>query len=166
MASVLALASTVGAVPAGAQPPAGPRPAAVLAQQQLGVVADFNGDRRTDLAVGAPGENVGTATDAGAVSVFGIDSGTGLPDTSTAVAQDNAEAGDQFGAALATGEFNGDEFFDLVVGTPGENVGATVDAGAANLFVNSTGALPSVSEPVLLQGNPESGDGFGAALDL
>jgi hypothetical protein len=43
-------------------------------------------------------------------------------------------------------------------------VGVTVDAGAANLFSNTTGTLPSVSSQTLLQA-VETGDQFGAALD-
>jgi hypothetical protein len=167
MVSALAAALTVGTLTAGAQPQVGVRPAAALALQQLGVNADFNNDGRTDLAVGAPGENVGATVDAGAVSVFfGIPTGTGFPSTSQTVVQDNPEAGDQFGAALTAGRLDLDFSDDLVVGTPGENVGATTDAGAANVFTNTGTALPSESNQTLLQGNPESGDQFGAALDL
>jgi hypothetical protein len=90
LAIVLALtvALTVGAVPAGAQPRVGARPAAPQNLQQLGTFADFNGDSRTDLAVGAPLENVGATADAGAVSIFyGIAAGTGLPSASQTLLQ-------------------------------------------------------------------------------
>jgi hypothetical protein len=224
----LTVALTVGAVPAGAQPRVGARPDVPQNLRQLGTFADFNGDNRTDLAVGAPQENVGATADAGAVSIFySIAAGTGLPSASQTLLQGDVEAGDQFGAALAVGNFNGDGFFDdlavgapgedlgatidvgvvtvffgsaaglttsqvlqqdnpeagdrfgaaltagrfdggviadLVVGAPGENVGATVDAGAANLFSDPAGGLPPVSGPALLQDNPEAGDQFGAAL--
>jgi hypothetical protein len=117
----------------------------------------------TDLAVGAPGDDVGAAADAGAVSVFlGVVGGTG--GTSQTVVQDNPEAGDRFGAALVVGEFNGDGFEDLVVGAPGENVGATSDAGAANVLFGSAAGL--TAGQTLLQDNPETGDQFGAALDI
>jgi hypothetical protein len=97
----------------------------------VGIFADFNGDGPTDLAVGAPGENFGATAGAGAVSVFfGTVTGTGLPGISSqTLVQDNPETGDQFGAALAVGDFNGDPFDDLAVGTPREDVGATVDPG-------------------------------------
>ena len=52
------------------------------------------------------------------------------------------------------------------MGSPGENVGATADAGAANLFDNPTGTLPGVRRPALLQANIEAGDQFGAALEI
>ena len=49
----------------------------------------------------------------------------------------------------------------------GENVGATVDAGAADFFSSgTTGVLPGVRGPALLQDNPETGDQFGGALDV
>jgi hypothetical protein len=162
---VLAASLTVGAFPAGAQPRTGARPDAPQNLQQLGTFADFNNDGLTDLAVGAPGENVGATADAGAVSVFlGTGTGTGLPNASQTLVQDNPEAGDQFGAALAVGDFNEDSFEDLAVGTPGEDVGTTVDAGAVNVLFGSAAGL--TTSQTLLQDNSETGDQFGAALTV
>ena len=127
------------------------------------VSGNFNGDSFTDLAVGAPGEDVGATVDAGAVNVF-FGSSSGLQATSQVVLQDNPEAGDQFGAAVTAETFSNDAFLDLVVGAPGENVGATVDAGAVNVFLDTAGALPGRSSQTLLQDNIEPGDRFGAAL--
>jgi FG-GAP repeat len=67
---------------------------------------DFNGDGFDDLAVGAAGEDVGAATDAGAVNVqYG--SSAGLPGAGGQLfTQDSpgvggtAESGDGFGSAL------------------------------------------------------------------
>ena len=47
---------------------------------------------------------------------------------------DGAEAGDQFGSALAVGDFEGDGFDDLAVGVPGEDVGPIPDAGAVDVL--------------------------------
>ena len=46
-------------------------------------------------------------------------------------------AGDQFGAALVAGRFNGDRFWDLAVGAPGEDVGRDRDAGAVTILYGS-----------------------------
>ena len=56
---------------------------------------------------------------------------------------DNPETSDNFGAALATGDFNGDGFDDLVVGVPEEDIGAIEDAisdqlpGGRRLFIDT-----------------------------
>ena len=120
---------------------------------------DFNGDGISDLAVGAPGENSG----AGAVNVL-YGSPNGLAGANQTVTQAVAEAGDSFGAALAKGDFNGDQITDLAVGAPGEGVGGAVAAGAVSVFYGSQTGLGSTSQ-VLLQANPEVGDQFGEALD-
>src|SRR5918993_626841 len=111
---------------------------------------DFNGDSILDLAVGAPGEVVGSAVNAGAVNVLhgsggGLTGGPGL-------IQPNAEAGDLFGSALAAGDFNGDGFFDLAVGVPGENVGAVGNAGAVTVLFGSALGLTTAGSQTLFQG--------------
>ena len=49
---------------------------------------------------------------------------------------DTAEAADQFGAALAPGNFNGDGFTDLAVAVPGERLtfGGVPVRGAVHVF--------------------------------
>jgi FG-GAP repeat len=123
---------------------------------------DFNADGFTDLAVGAPNEDVGADPSAGAVNVF-YGSAAGLPATSQVLLQGNPEIGDQFGVALDAGLFNDDDFLDLAVGAPGETVGGQLSAGAVSVFYGSAAGLPAASQ-ALLQGNPEPGDRFGAAL--
>jgi FG-GAP repeat len=154
---VLTATLTAAAFPAAAQPGSQLPP-------HLAVSTDFNGDGRTDLAVGTPGENVGATVDAGAVNLFLNNAGIHPSVSGPALLQDNPETGDQFGAALTGGFFNGDNLIEVAVGAPGENVGGTVDAGAVNVFSNTAGVLPRVSGPALLQDNPEAGDQFGAAL--
>ncbi len=88
---------------------------------------DFNGDGYDDLAVGIPGEDIGSISDAGAVSIiFGSVNGlTGSRDQfwhqDSVNVPGGAEAGDQFGYSLATGDFNGEDvngksMCDLAVG--------------------------------------------------
>jgi hypothetical protein len=143
----------VDGAPSGAAAAAGPgRPGAASR-------VDFNGDGFSDLAVGAPGENSG----AGAVNIL-YGSAGGLAGANQTLTQVVAEAGDGFGSALAKGDFNGDQITDLAVGAPGEGVGGADVAGAVSVFYGSQSGLPATSQ-VLLQGNPELADQFGAALD-
>ncbi len=98
---------------------------------------DVNNDGRADLAVGAPGEALGAAASAGGSVTLLKGASNGLTGTaSQAVSQDStgvpdsAETGDQFGAAVSIGDFNGDGFGDLAVGTPGEVLSSATAAGA------------------------------------
>jgi hypothetical protein len=87
------------------------------------------------IAIGVPGEDVGGKDAAGLVDRFTSD-GTGLTST-TSITQDTAgvagspEAGDHFGQSVAVVSGSGHL---LVVGVPGEDVGAIVDAGIAQEF--------------------------------
>lgn len=100
--------------------PLGPAHAASLA----GTWADFNGDGYSDLAVGAPAT---FRTPGGAVTVI-PGSATGLnPDGAQRWTRSTAGAGtevnaDDFGAALAAGDFDADGFSDLAIGLPGMTV--------------------------------------------
>ena len=83
-------------------------------------VGDFDNDGFADLAAGAPWERVGTADQAGAVSVLDGSAGgltTAGGQLFTQVAG-NVEAGDQFGAQLAAGDFNNNGFADLAAAAP------------------------------------------------
>ena len=111
-------------------------------------VGDFNADLRDDLAVGVPGDETGTATDAGIVHVFLggspfegelVDSVNDLFFTQGSLGENN-ESGDRFGRALAAGKFNDDFHADLAIGSPGENVGDISNAGMVSIvFGGSTG---------------------------
>ena len=71
-----------------------------------------------------------TEADAGAVHVFPdindiADAANGLFISQTDLTGATAEAGDRFGWAVAAGDFNGDGYDELAIGSPGENVGDT-----------------------------------------
>ena len=56
-----------------------------------------------------------------------------------------AEAGDRFGFAIAVGDVDCDEFTDLVVGSPYEDVGTAVDSGYVQIVWGAAGGLGSGS---------------------
>lgn len=102
---------------------------------------DFNGDGLIDLAIGAPGESLGAATSAGAVTVI-----YGEPDPShpSGVRWDDEDLlltldsllnvpprpGDVFGTALAASDFDHDGYSDLAIGVPGLDRRGQIDSGA------------------------------------
>jgi hypothetical protein len=124
---------------------------------------DFNGDDFDDLAVGVPSEDVGGQVNAGVVNIL-FGSASGLTGTNQLLTQASPEAGDQFGASVAKGDFNNDTFTDLAVGAPGETLASDAGAGAVNVFYGSSSGLATTSQ-VLVQANPEAGDRFGAAVE-
>ena len=135
-------------------------------------VADFNGDGVADLAVGVPGQSVGGASGAGAVYVLFGSRASGLKTVGVQLWTQNStnilgmsEAGDHFGSALATGDFNNDHHIDLAIGVPNEAVGATSDAGAVNIVYGAIGGLKARSNQMFSSLNgTAAGDLLGFAL--
>jgi hypothetical protein len=116
-----------------------------------------------------PGEDVGSAANAGAVVVLVGPTlhallTQGGPATAGGLLPGATESGDQFGAALATGDFDGDNADNLVIGVPGENLGTVADAGAVISLCGNEGLMAGCPDGVLTQANPETGDAYGAAL--
>ena len=141
---------------------------------------DFNDDGFDDLAVGTPGEDLAanTKVDAGAVTVL-YGSATGVePESAVTITQASAgihgraKAGDEFGAATACGDINGDGHDDLLVGTPGDTVNGRAAAGSVTLLLGTDGGLSPASINLWHQrrsGIPtrlSAGDRFGAAIAI
>lgn len=138
--------------------------------------ADFNHDGFADLAIGIPGENVGTVSNAGAVTIL-YGSANGLSTSNTQRWKQGsdglsggAEVGDRFGAVLTTGDFDGNGYQDLAIGAPTESVGSAQKAGAVSVVYGSANGLSSKGNQMWKQGvdgvmgGAEAGDLFGAAL--
>lgn len=137
---------------------------------------DFDGDGFDDLAIGAIGEDVNGIDFAGGVHVlYGSSHGlTAAGDQfwhqDVSGVSENAEDSDQFGAALAAGDFNGDGFADLAIGVPHESVGPVSDAGAVQILYGSANGLRTAGNQLWHQNrsgiadDAEDGDHFGASL--
>ncbi|MCI0855652.1 MAG: FG-GAP repeat protein [Chloroflexi bacterium] len=118
---------------------------------------DFDGDGFADLAVGVSLEDIDGNSAAGAVNViYGSDGGLTAAGSqfwhqnSPGIA-DTIEEGDLFGWELASGNFNGDEFADLAVGAPREDIDGVEDAGAVNVIYGSSAGLTDVGNQLWSQ---------------
>lgn len=144
-------------------------PTAAASWEAFGTVAagDFDGDGDADLSIGVPNENVGAASGAGMVFVLAGDP-TGLSATGVQTwhqniagipgAAEGAVGGsetDGFGAAVATGDFNGDTFADLAVGVPGEEVTSrTWDHGVVEVIYGTAAGLSATGAQIWHQNSP------------
>ncbi len=110
---------------------------------------DFDGDLFDDLAIGAPFDIIGTtANRTGRLYILPTD-GQGVLraiDQNSPGIPNSAQNGDEFAAALASGDFNGDGFVDLAVGVPGEDIGGLNNAGSINVIYGSTTGLGTSTE--------------------
>jgi len=122
------------------------------------------------LAVGAPGEDIGSARNAGVVQLFR--SNLTILTPRPALSQDTAgvsgvaETGDQFGDRLAFGVLGRTESsIRLAVSAPGED-GAAIDTGLVQVFpvTNVAGEVSHSQSSPGIPGAAEAGDRFGAAL--
>jgi hypothetical protein len=140
-------------------------------------MGDFNADGYDDLAVGIPGADIDGHNDAGAVQViYGGPAGLKV----TAIThwarghnglQGTSEVDDEFGTALAAGDFDGDGYADLAASAPYATVGGDAQAGAVSVLYGRAGGLAALGNELLTQDvggfdptSAEAGDEFGYAL--
>ncbi len=142
-----------------------------------GVSSDFNGDGWSDAVVGDPSATVDGHAQAGRIVVLYGDSdglvgegARGVLSQGTAAVGDVAEAGDHFGSSLAVADLNCDDYTDVVVGTPLEDVSGHTDSGYVQVLWGAASGLASSTpstgyNQAWFGGSIVSGDQFGFAVD-
>ncbi len=142
------------------------------------VAADFNGDKKADLAIGTPWDYLlatGPARPGSAHVLFGsvnrlTATGSQFWNQDSTNIPDTAEQDDQFGSSLGAGDYNNDGRYELVIGVPREKVGTLVNAGIIHVLKGSatgptaTGNQLWSQDSVGILGTTQTGDLFGASL--
>ena len=104
---------------------------------------DFDADGNDDLAVGVYAEDLAGVTDCGAVHVlYGPDLVENQLFTAGYLGQPLGEE-DYFGQELETGDFDGDGYADLAVGSPRQNSFGVWDTGGVGVLFGSESGLVS-----------------------
>ncbi|MBX2800123.1 MAG: FG-GAP repeat protein [Myxococcales bacterium] len=138
---------------------------------------DFDGDGDADLAIGVPGEDIGSILGAGLVNVLMGSTSGGLSHVDNTYwyqgyygLSDTAEEGDAFGRTLSASDFNNDGFVDIAVGVPGQTVGSDAAAGGIQILMSSGSGSNGLGDTLWTQdssgiaGAAEPGDRMGGEL--
>lgn len=140
-------------------------------------IGDFNRDGYDDLAVGIPGATIDGLVGAGAVQIiYGSAAGLtndGIQEWSQANSgvSGDPELNANFGAALTSGDFDGDGYADLALGAHQANVNGDTYAGAVHVLYGRSSGLGALGSELITQDTPgfvasptEPFDYFGWAL--
>jgi len=144
---------------------------------------DFNNDGFDDLAIGVPGESIGTIAKAGAVNVIygsanGLHASAGNPDQiwhQSKPGMGGVIEGNIFGFSVRAGDFNNDGFDDLAIGVPQQKISGEIRAGQVHIIYGSASGLHASAgnlDQIWHQGFPgirgfvEAQDRFGDALGV
>lgn len=136
---------------------------------------DYNRDGYADLAVASNREKVGTATNAGLVTIlWGSDSGiTGANSINLAFTPPSPwkQASAFVGDALASGDMNNDGADELAVGAPGSGANGNASMGLVRLYTGDPsgsftafGATGSTISEAGVGGTRHAGDLFGESM--
>ncbi len=130
---------------------------------------DWNGDARTDLAIGCPGWDVPGSPDAGAVFIYMGPITDGVIGPATASLSFYGEiASGGLGQALAVGDWDGDGIRELAAGAPDTDFGASRDAGRAVVMeLNGGGTIFDLAAtPALIELRGIAGSRLGSSIAL
>ena len=123
------------------------------------------------VLVGAPGEDVGTVADAGAVVSISPSGASAIFSQDSAGMGGVAEAGDRFGAAISHLPGLDSDGYRVAIGAPGEDVGGVRDAGVVGFLGGRSRTSPPRplaqivgQDTTGVPGIAERGDRFGAVL--
>ena len=134
---------------------------------------DFDADTFDDVAIGVLIETQGDVASGAVHMVWG--GASGITSAGNFLFFESAlggspESGDEFGRALAVGDFDGDGHDDLAIGVPFEDLGAFADTGNVGVVYgdptgfNFTRSQGFDQDGILGAPSTESGDHFGFAL--
>ncbi len=143
--------------------------ALVVGRLDLGTRSGRSTDRQQAMIIGAPGDTVSGRDGAGSVTIVRekLD-GARLYSQDSAGIAGRAEAGDRFGASVALSIQSGNNIRKLAIGAPGEDVGATADAGSVSTLIEKSHTLKHIltfhQDTARVEDSNEAGDEFGAAL--
>ncbi|HEX8103925.1 MAG TPA: proprotein convertase P-domain-containing protein [Solirubrobacteraceae bacterium] len=138
--------------------------------------ADFGGTAQGDLAVGAPGESVGSVAEAGAVHVLaGASNGLAAAQSKRFVQGSAgmggvAETGDHFGSALTAANYGNDARADLAIGVPDEGYPGAEAGGIVQVLPGSPSGVGTAGAKLFskatagIAGSPQPFDHFGGGL--
>ncbi|MBM0257559.1 FG-GAP-like repeat-containing protein [Micromonospora sp. 4G55] len=138
-------------------------------------VGDVNGDGLGEVVAGAPSAQTPHIY-GGLIAVFtgrtaGLaGSAVRVVTQRTAGVPGEPEENDHFGGSLAVGDVTGDGRADVLVGSPGEEVGPTDEGGVVTLLKGSASGITGSGAQAFDQNHPnipgtvERGDKFGASV--
>ncbi len=103
-------------------------------------VGDFDNDGLDDVATSVPGENFGSFAPAAVHILFGSAGGLGATGRNQLIAGPSEAQASSWGRRLASGDFNDDDFDDLVIGVPEDDTPLS-NTGAVYVLQHTEGVF-------------------------